>query len=272
MAGHSLHDSGIVMSPACRLLFRAVLLLGLLLPLPGQADPRIVYLTFDDGPRPSTQDILELLTREEVPGTFFLIGLHVLISPHRQKILRNLQASPWVQVANHSYTHANEQYRAFYSNPEGMVQDFQKNNEILGFVTPPFPTRLPGRIDWRFDQFFTDSNHYPRNAPRAIPDGISRLFDNHFVLYGWDVEWMKNRKTRTMEPPENVAATVKQRFATRHSVKPNKVVILMHDQNFVGKEGMERLQTLIRIFKQEGYCFDFMKNYGRIATTAELLP
>ena len=260
------------MSACCRILFQCLMFLVFCLPLPGQAAPQIVYLTFDDGPRPSTQDILDLLTREEVPGTFFLIGLHVQISPYRQKIVQNLQASPWAQVGNHSFTHANEHYQAFYSNPEGMVQDFQKNNAVLGFTTPPFITRLPGRIDWRFDQFYTNSNHYPYNTTKGMPDGIARLFDNHFVIYGWDVEWTKNKKTRTMEPPEVVVADVKRQFLAKHSVKPNKIVILMHDQNLVGKEGMERLQTLIQLLKQEGYCFDFMKNYGMITDTSELMP
>ncbi|MEO5348084.1 MAG: polysaccharide deacetylase family protein [Magnetococcus sp. YQC-3] len=250
-----------MLPPFSRALCRALLLLGLLLPLCAHADPRTVYLTFDDGPRPNTQDILELLTREEIPGTFFLIGLHVKISPHRQKILQNLKASPWAQVANHSYTHANEQYRVFYSNPDGMLEDFQKNNIVLGFTTPPFPTRLPGRIDWRFDQFYTNDQTYPHNSKKEPHEGVAKLFAQQFVLYGWDVEWMKNRRTRSMDPPEMVAEEVKKRFLNKRSVKPDKVVILMHDQNLVGREGMERLETLIRLLRQEGYKFDFMKNY-----------
>ncbi|MEO5341356.1 MAG: polysaccharide deacetylase family protein [Magnetococcus sp. MYC-9] len=238
-----------------------LVLLGSLWPVQALADSRTVYLTFDDGPRPSTQEILDLLTREEVPGTFFLIGLHVQISPHRQKILKNLQGSPWAQVGNHSYTHANEQYRVFYSNPEGMLADFKKNNTVLGFTSPPYPTRLPGRIDWRFDRFYTNDVYYPRNSKKEAPVGIAKLFDDRFILYGWDVEWMKNKKTKTMDPAEQVAAEITKRFQTNHSVKPNKVVVLMHDQNFNGVEGMERLHTLIRLLRQEGYCFDFIKNY-----------
>ncbi|MBF0463124.1 MAG: polysaccharide deacetylase family protein [Magnetococcales bacterium] len=245
----------------CRTLCCCLVLLGLLLPAHGHAEPQIVYLTFDDGPRTSTQDILDLLTQEEVPGTFFLIGAHVLISPYRQKTLQNLQSSPWAQVANHSFSHANEQYRVFYNNPEGMVQDFKKNNTILGLTTPPFPTRLPGRIDWRFEQFHTNSTYYPYNSKKAAPEGIAKLFDNHFVLYGWDVEWGRNKKTKNMDPAEHVAAEIKQRFLTNESVKPNKVVLLMHDQNFTGKEGMTRIQTLIQILRKEGYLFDFIKNY-----------
>ncbi|MBF0162211.1 MAG: polysaccharide deacetylase family protein [Magnetococcales bacterium] len=240
----------------------ALRLLALLLPLCAHAEPQVVYLTFDDGPRANTLDILDVLTEEQVPGTFFLIGVHVNISPHRLKTLQKLQASPWAQVANHSYTHANEQYRVFYSNPEGMLQDFTKNNTVLGFSEPPFPTRLPGRIDWRFEQFYTNDTSYPKNNIKDVHAGVAKLFDNRFILYGWDVEWMRSKKTREMEPPERVVEKVKEHFLKNRSVKPNKVVVLMHDQNLNGPEGIGRLKTLIKLLRQEGYCFDFMRNYG----------
>ena len=40
--------------------------------------PATVYLTFDDGPNPSTTpDLLDVLARERVPATFFLIDRHL---------------------------------------------------------------------------------------------------------------------------------------------------------------------------------------------------
>ena len=41
-------------------------------------EPATIYLTFDDGPNPSTTpDLLDLLADEGVPATFFLIDAHV---------------------------------------------------------------------------------------------------------------------------------------------------------------------------------------------------
>ncbi len=43
-----------------------------------RGDPPTVYLTYDDGPNPSTTpDLLDLLARERVPATFFVIDRHI---------------------------------------------------------------------------------------------------------------------------------------------------------------------------------------------------
>src|SRR5262250_3775307 len=43
-----------------------------------RCDPRTIYLTFDDGPNPSTTpDLLDVLAREQAHATFFLIDRHV---------------------------------------------------------------------------------------------------------------------------------------------------------------------------------------------------
>ncbi|MBF0402186.1 MAG: polysaccharide deacetylase family protein [Magnetococcales bacterium] len=260
------------MKVCCRtLLFCCLALVGCLLPLRGHGEVNTVYLTFDDGPRISTQDILDLLSREKVPGTFFLIGAHIQISPTRMKIFRNLQASPWAQVANHSFSHAKEQYQAFYNDPEGMLQDFKQNSTLLGFLSPPFLARLPGRIDWRFEHYYTNDQTYPANRIDRVPAGVAKLFEHQFILYGWDIEWKKDRKTRQMENPDHLADRIIKRFANHDSVKPNKVVLLMHDQNFNGKEGMALIQTLIHRLRQAGYCFGFMRSYAESSHPADWL-
>ena len=43
-----------------------------------RGDPPTIYLTYDDGPNPSTTpDLLDVLAREGVPATFFLIDEHL---------------------------------------------------------------------------------------------------------------------------------------------------------------------------------------------------
>src|SRR5262249_54148529 len=43
-----------------------------------RGDPATIYLTYDDGPNPTTTpDLLDVLAREQVPATFFLIDAHV---------------------------------------------------------------------------------------------------------------------------------------------------------------------------------------------------
>ena len=47
-----------------------------------QADARrVVYLTFDDGPKKDTPELLDALEALDVPATFFLVGLGVRAFP-----------------------------------------------------------------------------------------------------------------------------------------------------------------------------------------------
>ena len=64
---------------------------------------RVVALTFDDGPRePDTRGLLEVLDREHVHGTFFMVGRAIERYPElASEVVRRGH-----QVGNHSYSHA----------------------------------------------------------------------------------------------------------------------------------------------------------------------
>ncbi|HKB10438.1 MAG TPA: polysaccharide deacetylase family protein, partial [Vicinamibacterales bacterium] len=66
--------------------------------------PPTVYLTFDDGPNPTTTpDLLDVLARERVHATFFLIDRHITerTSPIVRRMIDDGHA-----VALHSHTRA----------------------------------------------------------------------------------------------------------------------------------------------------------------------
>lgn len=70
----------------------------------GAAAPKQIALTFDDGPDPTwTPKILDILEREHVPGTFFVVGENALEHPG---LLRRIVADG-SEIGNHSYTHPN---------------------------------------------------------------------------------------------------------------------------------------------------------------------
>ncbi|MEO5346992.1 MAG: polysaccharide deacetylase family protein [Magnetococcus sp. YQC-9] len=228
---------------------------------PGWADeqtPKQVCLTFDDGPLSGTREILAVLTREEVPGTFFLIGEHVTANNERRETLKMLKESPRVRIANHSHTHAHERYRAFYADPDGMLMDFRKNNEILGFSQPPYPTRLPGRIDWRYEGHYVSADSHPKNSPGKAPIGIEKLFEHGFVIYGWDVEWGRPGRQNPLESVDGLLSRIRQRLDNGKTVQPDRIVILMHDFHFNNAAAIEALGKLIQRLKAGGYRFKWM--------------
>lgn len=66
--------------------------------------PKLVALTFDDGPDPLwTPQILDVLKQEKVPATFFIIGENALQNP----LLLQRVIDEGHEVGNHTYTHPN---------------------------------------------------------------------------------------------------------------------------------------------------------------------
>ncbi len=67
-------------------------------------DPRDLALTYDDGPNDvHTERLLEILARNEVKATFFLIGRFVKARPQIARLI----VSAGHLVANHTMTHPN---------------------------------------------------------------------------------------------------------------------------------------------------------------------
>ena len=63
-----------------------------------------IILTFDDGPSPEwTPKILDILQKEKVPATFFVVGINVANNiPLLQRIYKN-----GYEIGNHTFTHSN---------------------------------------------------------------------------------------------------------------------------------------------------------------------
>src|SRR6266480_2146506 len=67
-----------------------------------RTDPPTVYLTYDDGPNPTTTpDLLDVLAREQVHATFFLIDRHIT---DRTAPIVQRQIADGHAVALHSHT------------------------------------------------------------------------------------------------------------------------------------------------------------------------
>src|SRR5579862_2964595 len=67
----------------------------------GPRHRRALALTFDDGPSESTERILDVLARHNVPATFFQIGANVERLP---SVARSIAAAGH-EIGNHSHTH-----------------------------------------------------------------------------------------------------------------------------------------------------------------------
>lgn len=102
-------------------------------------------LTFDDGPNPvTTSQILDILEREQVRATFFVVGARV---PGQEPILRRMYASGH-EIGNHSWSHPD---MTMLSTTQ-MLEQVNQTQAVISAAGVPAPTlfRPPyGAVDVR---------------------------------------------------------------------------------------------------------------------------
>lgn len=101
--------------------------------------PKVVALTFDDGPHPwNTPDLLEILDRYDIHATFFLHGLQVEKFPEIAKEV----AEHGHAIGNHSYNH----YKAQFANPDLLRSNVETTTKLIRQATGVMPIafRPPG--------------------------------------------------------------------------------------------------------------------------------
>lgn len=85
--------------------------------------PKIVFLTFDDGPWDDTDRLLDILAKHDVKVTFFVTANH----PEYLDCIER-EAAEGHTVAVHSYTHIFDQV---YSSSEAYWADFERMNDVI---------------------------------------------------------------------------------------------------------------------------------------------
>jgi peptidoglycan/xylan/chitin deacetylase (PgdA/CDA1 family) len=92
----------------------------------------VAFLTFDDGPNPGvTERVLEVLDREAVPATFFMVGKHV--ERHRETARAVARAGH--EIGNHTYSHQ----KLHRVGPRRVVEEIRRGHETIAEVTGVAP-------------------------------------------------------------------------------------------------------------------------------------
>jgi peptidoglycan/xylan/chitin deacetylase (PgdA/CDA1 family) len=98
----------------------------------GPATRAQIALTFDDGPHPvHTLDILKVLQKAHMVGTFFMTGAN--ISAHRDIVKRC--AGEGHEIGNHTFTHL----RAPFHARRTLSQEIQKTSAVIEEITGQKP-------------------------------------------------------------------------------------------------------------------------------------
>lgn len=185
---------------------------------------KTVYLTFDDGPSPHTDQVLEILREEEVPATFFVLGQQAKRYP---EVIRRIVDGGHA-LGNHTYNHDYDELYASFGQFWKQIKDTEEVlREITGTRTPL--VRAPGGTYGHFDKTYF----------HLLEQGGYQVFD-------WNVD--SGDSKRKGVPASEIIANVK------NTKLQDQVIVLMHDGG--GHEQTVRaLPEIIHYYKKLGYEF-----------------
>lgn len=197
---------------------------------------KIVCLTFDDGPSKVTPRVLDTLSSEGVPATFF-----VMAADNNKNFLPLVkrELAEGHQVALHSGSH---EYSQIYADTGAFWQDIKSLRAALS------------------DYMDTDSLHYLR-FPGGSTNTVSRKYGGSDIMkrlkaqakekgYRY-VDWNVCANDAVGGHPS--AQTILQNIIADVGEKP-VCVVLMHDTAATGNTA-EALPDIIAWFRESGYTF-----------------
>lgn len=184
-------------------------------------NPKDIALTFDDGPMPvHTEKVLDILKKEKVKATFFVVGEKA--QKHPKLVMRI--AKEGHTLGNHTYSHS----RLDWINDEKLLKELKRTSELIGLLCgqkvrlfrPPY-----GRL--------------PREKSKLIQQA------------GYDIAlWSVNaddfyHKKKGMRSARSITARVL-------SLIKGGDIVLMHDTT---GEMAEALPGIIKSLKKRGFRF-----------------
>lgn len=220
-------------------------------------DSIFIYLTFDDGPTPASNELVCRVEQDSFKVTVFLVGLHVKTMPQGQAVLDAYRANPLVEIANHSYTHAGSKYKAFYSNPTQVVEDMRRNEDTLQLTNKIL--RLPGRNVWRLQ----DKQRNDLNDAGPAADSLARLGYN---IFGWDIEWQYDTTKKAYPSAECMIDKIASQACHPATFTPGHIIILCHDWMLVNEDALTQLQLFIEGVRARNWQFRHLNEYPLITT------
>lgn len=190
--------------------------------------PNTVYLTFDDGPSDRTAEILDILKKENIKATFFIIGREGEKEPELMR--RIVEEGHTIGV--HTYSHV---YSSIYDSVESYLEDFNRTYELIyevtGVKTEIF--RFPGGSVNRYNALFYE-------------EIISEMLRRGFTYYDW------NASNGDADSKATAASVYNNTILS--SEKKDRIILLMHD-SAVKHYTVNALPQIIEYYKNRGMQF-----------------
>lgn len=206
--------------------YRTVLVEAKAVPETVKPDGKVIYLTFDDGPGPYTDDLLWILDQYDAKATFFVVNTDYV------DVVKDIVAQGH-SVGIHSVCH---DYHVIYESSEAYFQDILTMQQIIydktGVMT--YLMRFPGG----------SSNTVSRFNPGIMTYLTQAVEDCGFQYFDWNVDSMDAGGAKDWEDVyENVIDGAKNRRIS---------VVLQHDIKGFSVSAVEKILIW---GKENGYKF-----------------
>ncbi len=189
-----------------------------------------VILTFDDGPDPTyTPQILDILKKEKVPATFFIVGLQAENNiPLLQRIYNEGH-----EIGNHTFTHPNIATVSL----ERASTEMESTRLLIEAVT--------GRSTVLFRAPY-NADSEPTGEDELKPIALSKQQNYYTVGESIDPnDWQIGAK----------ADSIYLKTVSQYEANPEKGIILLHDAGGNRQATVEALPRIIKYFKIRGVQF-----------------
>ncbi len=166
---------------------------------------KVMYLTFDDGPSPYSEELLDLLKEYQMKGTFFMLDAEM--KQNKEIVKRIVEEGHAVGL--HGVSH---EKNIFYCGNNGPLKEMEQANQTLESIVG-FKTCLI-RTPYGSSPYLTQKQY-------------EALCSKHYQVWDWNIDsrdWAYRNAERTFY------ATIKMIKGTSHEPK----VVLFHDIKQVG--------------------------------------
>ena len=184
----------------------------------GNDDEKIIALTFDDGPdKDFTPQILDILKKNDIKATFFVVGENVGWNP---EILKR-QYKEGHEIGNHTFTHINVSKRKYEDIYKEINDTQQAVKKVIGeepkLFRPPYRAiskDMCNIIKKKDMNIILWSNLDPRDwsnpGVNYIVDTITSKVQNGTIILLHDYNNLRNKKSQTIQALEIVIPKLKE--------------------------------------------------------------
>lgn len=188
---------------------------------------KVIYLTFDDGPGPYTEYLLDILKKYNVKATFFVTNQF----SKYQYVLKRIDNEGHT-IAIHSYSHS---YKNIYSSVDAFFNDIDKMDKIIYSQTEKHSKllRFPGGSSNTISRF-----------NKGIMTSLSKeTAIRGYKYFDWNVDSNDTGTSNSNKISNNIIKGIKAN---------NYSIVLQHD---IKKYSVNAVEDVIKYGLANGYTF-----------------